>query len=67
MALLCLPATCLLAVPPAVSRGAGRAAKWAIGAGVGTAVPCWLLAVPALVRAGGLTAASVTAPVALGP
>jgi signal transduction histidine kinase len=59
--LFCLLATCVLAATPAVSRGAGAKAKWAIWAGVGTAVLCWGLAVPALVRAGGLSSVTVTA------
>jgi signal transduction histidine kinase len=87
---LCLGAACLLPfVPtpparpstpttPAPSSGAGRRAKWALRAGAGIAVLCWGLAVPALVRAGGLgslTVAVLGAPramtaalsVALGP
>ncbi|MGA3221419.1 MAG: hypothetical protein ABSE77_20495, partial [Acidimicrobiales bacterium] len=57
--LLCLLATCLLAATPAVSRGASRRAQWAIWAGVGAAVPCWGLAIPILVRSGGLSSLTV--------
>ena len=57
--LLCLLATCVLAATPAVPRGAGRRAKWAIWAGVGAAVPCWCVAVPIMVGAGGLRSLTV--------
>ena len=57
--LVCLMATCLVAAGPALSRGAARAARWAIWAGVGTAVPCWAVAMPVLARAGGLSPATV--------
>jgi signal transduction histidine kinase len=59
VALLCLGAACLLAAMPAVSGGVGRQARRAMWAVAGTAVPGWGLAVPALVRAGGLSSTTV--------
>jgi signal transduction histidine kinase len=54
VALFCIAAVSLLAVTPATSTGAGRRARWAIWAAVGTAIICWAFAVPALSRAAGL-------------
>ncbi len=59
--LLCLLATGLLAGAPAASSGARPSVKWAMRAGVGTVGTCWGLAIPALVRAGGLSPATVSA------
>jgi signal transduction histidine kinase len=57
--LVCLVATCLLALRPAVSKVTGRPARWAISAAAGTSVATWGLAVPVLARAGGLSPAAV--------
>ena len=51
--LLCLAAVCLVAVTPATSVGAGRRARWTMWLTVGTAVTCWVFAVPALLRTTG--------------
>ena len=59
VALLCLLAAGLLAVGPGGPKARGRGARWAMSAGAGTAVACWALAVPILVRAGGLSPAGV--------
>ena len=50
---LCLAAVCLVAVTPATSIGTGRRAKWTMWLTVGTAVTCWVFAVPALLRTTG--------------
>ena len=57
--LVCLLAAGLLAAGPAVPKARGRGARWAMSAGASTAVACWALAVPILVRAGGLSSAGV--------
>ena len=59
ISLLCLGAVCLLAVTPATSGGARRKAKWFIWGAVGTAVGCWLFAIPLLLRMGGLNFVAV--------
>ena len=59
IALLCLGAVCLLAVTPATSGGARGKAKWFIWGAVGTAVGCWIFAVPLLLRMGGLNFVAV--------
>lgn len=53
--LLCLAAVCLPAVSPATSGGARRGARRLIWASVGTAIISWGFALPALLRAGGLS------------
>ena len=58
--LLCLLATGLLASGAALPKREGRGPRWAMSAAKGTAVACWALAVPVLVRAGGLSPANIT-------
>jgi signal transduction histidine kinase len=57
--LLSLAAVCLPAVSPATSAGRGKASKLVTWTTVGTAVVCWVFAVPALLRAGGLSMSSI--------
>ncbi len=56
---LCLAAMSLPAVTPATAARSGRAARWAIWTTVGATFASWACAIPALLRAAGLSSPTI--------